>query len=236
MWPISAKIVAETFPRKSRNANQTRSYKERAANSVTMKLSAIGASIVGLATGIGAILTVVEQWHNIEQWNKPVPNTAVMAAVLPVGPPAAIPAPADAAVHSQPAAGLSGYFLGSVGSALAPFAQCGNFGSLSWGLNKLKICVNPGSGERATAIFQEDRNLLEQNGLSVMWEHTRTRVTDLASNSVDLGFIYSRADMNVYGRPVPVQVEATLSCHGSEGALDCRVQPNAQIIMAWLAE
>jgi hypothetical protein len=34
-----------------------------------MKLSTIGASIVAFATGVGAILTVIEKWHNIEQWN-----------------------------------------------------------------------------------------------------------------------------------------------------------------------
>jgi hypothetical protein len=191
-----------------------------------MKLSAIGASIVGLATGVGAILTVVEQWHNIEQWNKPAPNAAVTAAVLPVEPSAAIPASADAAVHSQSAPGLSGCFLGSVGSALAPFAQCGNFGPLSWGLNQLKICLSPDrSSDQATAIFQEDRNFLEQNGLSVIQEHAQTHVTDFASNSVDLELIYTRTDINAYGTQVPVLVEATLSCHGGEGALDCRVQP-----------
>jgi hypothetical protein len=36
-----------------------------------MKPSQIGASIVGFATGIGAIFTVIQQWHNIAQWALP---------------------------------------------------------------------------------------------------------------------------------------------------------------------
>lgn len=188
-----------------------------------MKLSAIGASIVGVATGIGAILTVVEQWHNIEQWNKPAPNPAVTAAVLPVSPPA-LPAPAEAA-QPRAIAELTGCYRGSVGSALAPFAQCGAFGPLSWGLNQLRVCFNPGGGNKASAIFQEDRDLLERNGLSVMREHTQTQVNEVTAKRADLNIIYTRTDMNAYGMQVPVLVEATLSCRGSEDALDCRVQP-----------
>jgi hypothetical protein len=36
-----------------------------------MKLSQIGASIVAFAAGVDTILTVIEQWHNIEQWVSP---------------------------------------------------------------------------------------------------------------------------------------------------------------------
>jgi hypothetical protein len=50
-----------------------------------MKLSTIGASIVAFATGVGAILTVIEKWHNIEQWNtsSSATSTAVVSPIVP---------------------------------------------------------------------------------------------------------------------------------------------------------